>query len=286
MEKINEEMQGMIAKVRYAEGLDDALEKLNDLVGLDAVKQEMQTLVQMLKMYKARKEAGLHSVEPSKHWIFKGNPGTGKTTVARIMADIYYQLGFLEKGNFITVRYEDVVVGYTVQTAKKMQKKIDEAMGGVLYIEDPYEFVRYGNDFGKEALSRVYYALHEHYHDFALILAGCAEPMDKFINDNVWLQPRIRKTVDFPDYNGEEMLQIFQKFCDKFVYELGEDSIEILRKYFIQMCDGKQKGFGSVLTVKQRFQQMIEKQSKRVATMENATREDLITVLPQDLPIQ
>lgn len=177
--------------------VEKALAKLDCLAGLEDVKAEVQTLVKTLQINALREAAGLHTVELSKHWVFKGNPGKGKTAVAQIMAEIYHAMGALEKGHFTKVCFADVACAYLGQTGIKMQEKIDEAIGGVLYIQNADEFAQ--SDAGREAMDALYRAFHEHYHDFAVILAGKEEAMEKFLLRNEWLPCRIVREVRFPD---------------------------------------------------------------------------------------
>lgn len=177
--------------------VEKALAKLDALVGLEDVKAEVQMFVKTLQVNALRKAAGLHTIELSKHWVFKGNPGTGKTAVAQIMADIYHGMGALEKGHFTKVCFADVASEYLGQTGVKMQEKIDDAIGGVLYLQDADEFAH--SDAGREAMDALYRAFHEHYHDFAVILAGKEEEMEKFLLRNEWLPCRIVREVRFPD---------------------------------------------------------------------------------------
>ncbi|MBO7149322.1 MAG: AAA family ATPase [Clostridia bacterium] len=266
--------------------LEESIGKLNELIGLNEVKVEVGKLTNKMRSNMLRKQQGLPVVEGSKHLIFKGNPGTGKTTVARIMADIYYSLGIIEKGQLVEVSRADVVAGYVGQTAIKMQEKIDQAMGGVLFIDEAYDLARGGeNDFGIEAINTLLVALENHRDDFVVIVAGYDAPMDKFIESNEGLSSRFKTQIHFTDYNGADMLRIFKSLCDKNKYVVGEESYRVLGNYFDNLYANRQKDFANARTVRKFFEAMVEKQSDRIVSIASPTKEELMTILPQDLPV-
>ena len=267
--------------------VEEALAKLNELTGLSEVKAEVNSLVAELQVQMMRRQRGMNDAGTSHHLVFKGNPGTGKTTVARIMADIYYALGVLEKGHLVEVQRNDLVAGYVGQTAIKTQEVIDKAMGGVLFVDEAYTLAKEGgSDFGQEAIDTLLKGMEDHRDDLIVIIAGYDEPIQRFINSNAGLQSRFPTSIQFTDYNGEEMFTIFSGMCKKGQYTMSPEVQNILRNHFNQLYANRGENFGNARDVRNFFEKIKRRQSMRIsrlgASISDAT---LAEILPEDLGI-
>ena len=198
------------------EKMEDLLKELDSYIGLDVVKDEVRSLINMVQVYKLRREHDLPTTDMSLHMVFTGNPGTGKTMMARMMARIYRPLGILSKGQLVEVDRSGLVAGYVGQTAIKTQKAIEKAMGGVLFIDEAYALNgKSENDFGQEAIDTVLKAMEDHRDDLVVIVAGYTDLMEKFIHSNPGLESRFNRFLLFPDYTTDEMMAIFKMRCGK-----------------------------------------------------------------------
>ena len=263
--------------------LEELMEQLDALVGLDEVKKDVKSLINLIKVRKLRQENDLPVPPMSLHMVFMGNPGTGKTTVARLVGGLYAAIGVLSKGQLIEVDRSGLVAGYVGQTALKTQEVIKSALGGVLFIDEAYSLASGGeNDFGREAIETILKAMEDHRDDLIVIVAGYGGPMKKFIDSNPGLQSRFNKYFFFPDYNGEQLLAIFQKQCEKNGYKLTEESEAAAKKLFDELYEERDDNFGNGRDVRNRFEDMVVRQSNRVAAMEAPTKDDLMAVLPED----
>ena len=263
---------------------DELMEELEDLVGLDEVKKDVKNLMNLVKVRKLRQENDLPVPPMSLHMVFMGNPGTGKTTVARLISGLYAAIGVLSKGQLIEVDRSGLVAGYVGQTALKTQEVIKSALGGVLFIDEAYSLSSGGeNDFGREAIETILKAMEDHRDDLIVIVAGYTGPMEKFLGSNPGLESRFNKYFFFPDYNGEQLMAMFRKRCDKNGYTLTEETEKAAVDFFNQLYEERNENFGNGRDVRNVFEDMIVRQSNRVAAMETPTKEDLMTVLPEDL---
>ena len=263
---------------------DTLMEQLNELVGLDAVKKDVKNLVNMMKVRKLREANGLPVPPMSLHMVFTGNPGTGKTTVARLISGLYAAIGVLSKGQLVEVDRGGLVAGYVGQTALKTQKVIESAIGGVLFIDEAYSLSSGGeNDFGREAIETLLKAMEDHRDDLIVVVAGYDEPMEGFLSSNPGLESRFNKYFHFPDYNGGELMEIFRMQCRKNGYELTESAESAAKELFDDLYASRDENFGNARDVRNRFEDMIICQSNRVAEMENPGKEDLMAVMPEDL---
>ena len=263
---------------------DELMAELNELVGLDEVKKDIKNLVNLMKVRKLREQNDLPVPPMSLHMVFLGNPGTGKTTVARIVSGLYAAIGVLEKGQLVEVDRSGLVAGYVGQTALKTQEVIKKALGGVLFIDEAYSLSSGGeNDFGREAIETILKAMEDHRNELIVIVAGYTGPMQKFINSNPGLESRFNKYIFFPDYNGDQLMEMFRIRCKKNGYTLTEEADKAALEAFVDLYENRGENFGNGRDVRNCFEDMIVRQSNRVAQMENPTKDDLMTVLPADL---
>ena len=266
---------------------DELMAQLESLVGLDEVKKDVKNLVNLMKVRKLRQENDLPVPPMSLHMVFMGNPGTGKTTVARLISGLYAAIGVLSKGQLVEVDRSGLVAGYVGQTALKTQEAIKSALGGVLFIDEAYSLSSGGeNDFGREAIETILKAMEDHRDDLIVIVAGYDEPMQKFLSSNPGLESRFNKYFYFPDYTGEQLLAIFKNQCKKNSYTLSPEAEEAAKAMFDRLYEERDDNFGNGRDVRNCFEDMIVRQSNRVAAMDAPTKEDLMTVLPEDLEEQ
>ena len=263
---------------------DELMEQLDSLVGLDTVKKEVKNLINLVKVRKLRQENDLPVPPMSFHMVFLGNPGTGKTTVARLISGLYAAIGVLSKGQLIEVDRSGLVAGYVGQTALKTQEVIQSALGGVLFIDEAYSLASGGeNDFGREAIETMLKAMEDHRDDLVVIVAGYTGPMEKFIHSNPGLESRFNRYFFFPDYDGNQLTEIFRIQCKKNSYTLTPEADEAALKMFTRLYEERDENFGNGRDVRNCFEDMVVRQSNRVAALENPSKEDLMTVKPEDL---
>ena len=263
---------------------DELMDQLNSLVGLDTVKKEIRNLMNLVKVRKLRQENDLPVPPMSFHMVFLGNPGTGKTTVARLISGLYAAIGVLSKGQLVEVDRSGLVAGYVGQTALKTQEVIQKSLGGVLFIDEAYSLSSGGeNDFGREAIETLLKAMEDHRDDLVVIVAGYTGPMEKFITSNPGLESRFNRYFFFPDYDGEQLTAIFRQQCKKNSYTLKPEADHAAKAMFTELYEERDENFGNGRDVRNCFEDMVVRQANRVAAMEAPTKDDLIAVLPEDL---
>ena len=272
-----------VAEEKTKEPETDPMEDLNSLIGLASIKHDVKELTDFAKVQKMRKDEGMKAVPVSLHLVFTGNPGTGKTTVARIISRIYKQIGVLSKGQLVEVDRSGLVAGYVGQTALKTQEKINEALGGVLFIDEAYSLSQENDAFGQEAIDTILKAMEDHRDDLVVIVAGYTDPMEKFINSNPGLKSRFNKYIEFPDYSVDELEQIFNMNCEKYEYEVEEEAKKHIRMLISARKLTRIENFANAREVRNLFEEIVTNQARRIAGLENPTPEDIKLIKSEDL---
>lgn len=258
--------------------------ELAELVGLDEVKKDVNEMVNILKVNELRKKQGIPPISVAKHMVFTGNPGTGKTTVARILAGIYKQLGVLSKGHLVEVDRAGLVAAHIGGTEEKTMNVIESAMGGVLFIDEAYSLSGEGNDFGQYAIDTLIKAMEDRRDDLVVIAAGYPQLMNDFLESNPGLRSRFTKFINFTDYDANEMQQIFMRMIKKDGFTLGDGSEELLMKLWNKAST--EEDFGNGRGVRNVYEDVLTNQSTRVIGIANPTKADLLMICKEDIPVK
>ncbi len=261
-----------------------SIDDLDGLIGLNSVKEEVKTLRNYIIIQQEREKKGLKTTPVSYHCVFTGNPGTGKTTVARIVADVYRSLGVLKKGHLVETDRSGLVADYVGQTATKTNKIIDRALDGVLFIDEAYSLATGGdNDYGKEAIATLLKRMEDNRDRLVVILAGYSDEMKQFIDSNPGLQSRFNRYIHFPDYNADELFQIFEANCKKNDYVMTDEAKTALKSLLEKAVAEKDKNFGNARFVRNLFEKTLERQANRLSKQENLSKEMLTEITIEDL---
>ncbi len=265
-----------------------AITELKELHGLLPVKEELQRFVNLVRVAKAREKEGLTQIPVSLHMVFTGNPGTGKTTVARLLGRILRGLGLLTKGHIVEVDRSGLVGEYVGQTAPKTLTTCNAALDGILFIDEAHALSpSHGTDFGKEAIDTLLKFMEDHRDRISVVVAGYTSEMKNFINSNPGFQSRFNRFVEFPDYGAAEMLAIFELLAAAKHYELNADTRSLAQAMFGCLHNRKDRTFGNARTVRNVFEKAISKHADRLATLKGKLdKRILVTLLMEDLPIQ
>lgn len=265
--------------------LEALLNELNSMVGLDEVKYEVTTLTNLLRIKAMREKMGLDMPPVSMHLVFSGNPGTGKTTVARLLAKIYKKIGVLSKGQLVETDRSGLVGGYVGQTALKVSDVVNSAKGGVLFIDEAYSLTpeNMTNDYGMEAVDTLVKAMEDNREDLIVIVAGYPDLMEHFLTSNPGLKSRFNKFINFKDYTPDELTQIFTTFCVQNGYRSSKPALEYVNEFFADRCAEKEKNFANAREVRNLFEYALSRQANRVILINNPTQNDLTLLTRADV---
>lgn len=263
----------------------DPYKELDELIGLESVKEEVHTLANFAKIQQQRKAQGLKVPKMSYHLVFTGSPGTGKTTVARIVARIYKDLGILKSGHTVETDRSGLVAEYVGQTAVKTNAVIDSALNGVLFIDEAYALVpeNAGSDYGQEAISTLLKRMEDDRDKLVVIIAGYPNEMKRFIDSNPGLQSRFTRYIDFPDYTDGELFDIFNLYLNKNQYTITEDAAALLKENFSHAVAHKTKNFGNARFVRNIFERAVEQQANRLSAKRSISDEELSRLTKEDI---
>ena len=264
----------------------DPYKELDELIGLENVKREVCTLANFVKVQKMRKAQGLKTPKMSYHLVFTGSPGTGKTTVARIVARIYKDLGVLKKGHTVETDRSGLVAEYMGQTAMKTNAIIDSALNGVLFIDEAYALVPErgnGQDYGQEAISTLLKRMEDDRDKLVVIIAGYPKEMQRFIDSNPGLQSRFTRYIDFPNYSAGELTDIFKMYVRKNQYTLTAESEQYLTQKLDSVVRHKERNFGNARYVRNMFEKCIQQQANRLSRQQNVSKAQLSELTLEDL---
>lgn len=264
--------------------LQELLDELDTLIGLEKVKNKVQDLIVYQKVQRLRSEKNLHSAKNTLHLAFTGNPGTGKTTVARIVGRIYKRIGLLSKGHFVEVSRTDLIAGYQGQTALKVKKVIEQAKGGVLFIDEAYSITEndHSDSYGRECLTELTKALEDYRDDLVVIVAGYTEPMNKFFESNPGLKSRFNTFIEFDDYNSVEMDNILFSMCQSNDYVLDDEAKNKIHLYFEQQIASKDENFANGRLARNLYDDLAMNHARRVIKVDNPNSADLSTIKAED----
>ena len=263
----------------------DPYEELEDLIGLDNVKQEVKSLANFVKLQKQRQEKGMKTPKMSYHLVFTGSPGTGKTTVARIVARIYKDLGILKTGHTVETDRSGLVAEYVGQTATKTNAIVDSALNGVLFIDEAYALVpeNASNDYGQEAISTLLKRMEDDRDKLVVIIDGYTNEMKRFIDSNPGLQSRFNRYINFPDYTAKELVRIFHMYMKKNQYTISDEADEMLKEKLDYAVEHKDRNFGNARYVRNVFEKSIQMQANRLEGKSNLSDRELTEITASDI---
>ena len=268
--------------------LDEAMKALDELVGLAPVKEDIRELINFLKIQSARESRNLATPQVSLHTVFEGNPGTGKTTVARILADILCGFNIIDGGQTIETDRSGLVAQYAGQTGPKTNECIDEAIDGILFIDEAYSLIAEAGDdaYGLEAIQTLLKRMEDDRGRLVVILAGYPEPMERMLKSNPGLSSRFQRTFHFPDYTAKEMLKIFYLMCKKNHYRIPERTQRKLYADFKKAIEEKDEHFGNGRLVRNVFEDSIRRMASRIVDVAPLTSDILTTIEPEDIHVK
>lgn len=275
-----------LSEILEDDTLEKVLQELNELIGLDEVKKDIEELINLLEIQKKRSTEGLRNIEITLHTVFMGSPGTGKTTVARLLSRIFKHLGFLSKGQLYETDREGLIAGYVGQTAIKVNNAVNSSIGGVLFIDEAYALTQnsLGNDYGSEAINILLKRMEDSRKDLAVVVAGYTEPMKNFIESNPGLQSRFNRYFYFKDFTPLQLYAIFESFCIKSDFIISDEAKEKLTDTFELLYRDKTESFGNARLARNVFEKSIQNQANRIITLTELNRDTLKIVTDDDIP--